>query len=314
MVAWTSRSCGSCPRHADAVQRPPRHRGDRRRRDEVAGHLAWRLELCTTAGLLHGGVVMALADSLGGICAFLNLPGGDDVDHRVEDQLLPRCAGGIGACDGAAVARRADDDRRADRSAGRPWQTGRPGHPDAGGDRAQEPEGVHPPAILLSWSPSRAHGVPGLREVRPGRPDLRSRADPRRRARRRPPHVVWVEGVATPIIASRTERTILHDMGEDAATQAVVVDEALDLAQRLATAAEAGRVDLGDLGRRARHLLESTTRGADSDCNLGPDASLRRRRAPPAVAGTSSPRPSRCLRRAGRRRPRWAFTRPIRRR
>ena len=51
---------------------------------------------------------------------------------------------------------------------------------------------------------------------------------------------VWVEGVPNPIIASRTERTILHDMGEDAATQAVVVDEALDLAQRLATAAEAG--------------------------------------------------------------------------
>jgi hypothetical protein len=76
---------------------------------------------------------------------------------------------------------------------------------------------------------------------------------------------VWVEGVSNPIIASRTERTILHDMGEDAATQAVVVDEALDLAQRLATAAEAGRVDLGDLGRRARHLLESTTRGPDSD-------------------------------------------------
>ena len=44
--------------------------------DEVAGHLAWRPELCTTAGLLHGGVVMALADSLGGICAFLNLPKG----------------------------------------------------------------------------------------------------------------------------------------------------------------------------------------------------------------------------------------------
>jgi 1,4-dihydroxy-2-naphthoyl-CoA hydrolase len=42
----------------------------------VAGHLAWRPELCTTAGLLHGGVVMALADSLGGICAFLNLPKG----------------------------------------------------------------------------------------------------------------------------------------------------------------------------------------------------------------------------------------------
>ena len=72
---------------------------------------------------------------------------------------------------------------------------------------------------------------------------------------------VWVEGVANPIVASRTERTILHDMGEEAATQAVVVDEALDLARRLADAAEAGRVDLGDLGRRARHLLASTTAG-----------------------------------------------------
>jgi hypothetical protein len=72
---------------------------------------------------------------------------------------------------------------------------------------------------------------------------------------------VWVEGVANPIVASRTERTILHDMGEEAATQAVVVDEALDLARRLADAAEAGRVDLGDLGRRARHLLASATAG-----------------------------------------------------
>jgi hypothetical protein len=71
---------------------------------------------------------------------------------------------------------------------------------------------------------------------------------------------VWIEGVADPIIASRTERTILHDMGQDAASQAPIIDEALDLAQRLATAAEAGRVDLGDLGRRARHLLEATAR------------------------------------------------------
>jgi hypothetical protein len=74
---------------------------------------------------------------------------------------------------------------------------------------------------------------------------------------------VWIEGIPDPIVASRTERTILHDMGEDAATQAVVVDEALDLARRLADAAEAGRVDLGDLGRRARHLLAATTVGDD---------------------------------------------------
>ena len=70
---------------------------------------------------------------------------------------------------------------------------------------------------------------------------------------------VWVEGVAEPIVASRTEQTILRDMGQEAAVDAPLVDEALDLAKRLAAAAEAGRVDLGDLGRRARRLLASTT-------------------------------------------------------
>jgi len=44
--------------------------------DEVRGRMAWAPERCTTAGILHGGVLMALADSLGGICAFLNLPPG----------------------------------------------------------------------------------------------------------------------------------------------------------------------------------------------------------------------------------------------
>lgn len=43
---------------------------------EVRGHLAWRPDLCTTGGLLHGGALMALADSLGAVCAFLNLPPG----------------------------------------------------------------------------------------------------------------------------------------------------------------------------------------------------------------------------------------------
>ncbi len=42
----------------------------------VVGTLAWRPELCTAAGVLHGGAIMAFADSLGGLCAFLNLPPG----------------------------------------------------------------------------------------------------------------------------------------------------------------------------------------------------------------------------------------------
>jgi hypothetical protein len=70
---------------------------------------------------------------------------------------------------------------------------------------------------------------------------------------------VWVEGVDDPIVASRTERTILHDMGQDVASQAPIVDDALDLAERLVAAVDAGRVDLGDLGRRARRLLAATT-------------------------------------------------------
>src|SRR5579859_146671 len=44
--------------------------------EEVRGRLAWSAELCTTGGLLHGGALMALADSLGGVCAYLNLPPG----------------------------------------------------------------------------------------------------------------------------------------------------------------------------------------------------------------------------------------------
>jgi 1,4-dihydroxy-2-naphthoyl-CoA hydrolase len=41
---------------------------------EVRGRLAWSEDKCTTGGVLHGGALMGLADSLGGFCAFLNLP------------------------------------------------------------------------------------------------------------------------------------------------------------------------------------------------------------------------------------------------
>ena len=75
---------------------------------------------------------------------------------------------------------------------------------------------------------------------------------------------VWIEGVPDPIIASRTERTILHDMGQDAATEPVIVDQAIELAERIAEQTQAGRVDLTDLGRRARRLLEATARPDDN--------------------------------------------------
>ena len=44
--------------------------------EEVEARLDWKPELCTAGGVLHGGILMALADSAGAVCAFLNLPPG----------------------------------------------------------------------------------------------------------------------------------------------------------------------------------------------------------------------------------------------
>ncbi len=44
--------------------------------ERIVGALLVRPELCTTGGTLHGGAVMAFADSLGAIGAFMALPEG----------------------------------------------------------------------------------------------------------------------------------------------------------------------------------------------------------------------------------------------
>jgi uncharacterized protein (TIGR00369 family) len=44
--------------------------------EEVRGGLDWTAERCTAGGVMHGGALMALADTLGAVCAFLNLPAG----------------------------------------------------------------------------------------------------------------------------------------------------------------------------------------------------------------------------------------------
>ena len=45
-----------------------------------------RAELCNRRGVLHGGAVMALADSAGGACAFLHLPEGSQGTTTVESK------------------------------------------------------------------------------------------------------------------------------------------------------------------------------------------------------------------------------------
>ena len=43
-------------------------------------------ELCTAGDVLHGGVLMALADSAGAYCAFLNLPEGAGGTATIESK------------------------------------------------------------------------------------------------------------------------------------------------------------------------------------------------------------------------------------
>lgn len=44
--------------------------------DVVRARLRWSPERCTAGGVLHGGALMGLADSCGGLLAFLSLPDG----------------------------------------------------------------------------------------------------------------------------------------------------------------------------------------------------------------------------------------------
>ena len=54
--------------------------------DEVRGWVAWEERLTTAAGLLHGGVLMGLADTVGAYCAYLNLPDGSSATATIESK------------------------------------------------------------------------------------------------------------------------------------------------------------------------------------------------------------------------------------
>lgn len=44
--------------------------------DRVVAHLPVRADLCTLPNVLHGGAMMALADTVGAVATFVNLPRG----------------------------------------------------------------------------------------------------------------------------------------------------------------------------------------------------------------------------------------------
>ncbi|HEV2360635.1 MAG TPA: PaaI family thioesterase [Acidimicrobiales bacterium] len=54
--------------------------------ERVELQLEWRRELCTSNEILHGGALMALADTAGAVCAFLNLPAGAGGTATIESK------------------------------------------------------------------------------------------------------------------------------------------------------------------------------------------------------------------------------------
>lgn len=55
-------------------------------REEVRCRLAWSSERTTTGGAMHGGALMALADTTGAVCAYLNLPQGASGTTTIESK------------------------------------------------------------------------------------------------------------------------------------------------------------------------------------------------------------------------------------
>jgi 1,4-dihydroxy-2-naphthoyl-CoA hydrolase len=54
--------------------------------EQVEASIAWDATRCTAGGVLHGGLLMGLADSVGGLCAFLNLPQGARGTATIESK------------------------------------------------------------------------------------------------------------------------------------------------------------------------------------------------------------------------------------
>lgn len=53
---------------------------------KVVGELTVREDLCTAGGILHGGAIMAFADSLGAVGGFMSLPDGATGTTTIESK------------------------------------------------------------------------------------------------------------------------------------------------------------------------------------------------------------------------------------
>jgi uncharacterized protein (TIGR00369 family) len=64
--------------------------------ERVAGTLLVRDDLCTAGGILHGGAIMAFADALGAIGAFVTLPAGATGTTTIESKTNFLGGAGVG--------------------------------------------------------------------------------------------------------------------------------------------------------------------------------------------------------------------------
>jgi uncharacterized protein (TIGR00369 family) len=70
--------------------------------EQVTGRLPYDPSRTTTGGALHGGALMTLADSVGAVCAFLNLPQGAGTSTTSSSTVFLR---GVRSGEVTAVAR-----------------------------------------------------------------------------------------------------------------------------------------------------------------------------------------------------------------
>lgn len=80
-------------------------------KDRIVGEITMRHDLCTTGRIMHGGAIMAMADALGAIGAFMNLPDGHKATTTIESKTnfmraAPLDSKVIGECIPLHVGRR----------------------------------------------------------------------------------------------------------------------------------------------------------------------------------------------------------------
>lgn len=80
-------------------------------KDRIVGEVTVEPDLCTTGRIMHGGAIMAMADTLGAIGAYMNIPDEAKATTTIESKTnfmraAPKASRVIGECVPMHVGRR----------------------------------------------------------------------------------------------------------------------------------------------------------------------------------------------------------------